>query len=115
MQAYITQSEEWRAKHPDAERASPLAITNRLPFDRSELLAVLERLDRFYAAPEGLLRPQGLSLGGQPDFLGIAAWVVDVYMTQRFAGATPDQAWSRVVAAIQATDEWRSKHPPSGL
>lgn len=113
VQAFITQSEEWRAKHPGQASAIPFAIASRLPFDRTELLAVLERLDAFYSAPEGLQRPQGLSLGGQPDFLGIAAWVVDVYMTRRFAGASPNAAWASVVSAIQATDEWRSKHPPS--
>ena len=110
VMANITQSDEWRAKNPDRAPATPLPVTNRLPFDRGELLAVMERLDRFYSAPEGLQRPNGLSLNGQPDFLGIAAWVVDVYLGQRLAGASPDAAWARVVSDIQATEEWKSRH-----
>lgn len=108
--AHLTQSEEWRTKHPGQLPAVPFVVGNSLPFDRSELLAVMERLDRFYSAPEGLQRPNGLSLGGQPDFLGIAAWVVDVYWGRRMAGESPDKAWERVVFEIQQTDEWRSKH-----
>lgn len=110
VMANITQSEEWRARNPGREPATPLPVGNRLPFDRGELLAVMERLDRFYSAPEGLQRPDGLSLNGQPDFLGIAAWVVDVYLGARLNGASPEQAWARVVADIQSTEEWKRKH-----
>jgi hypothetical protein len=109
VMASITQTDEWRVKHPGQGPAAPFATGSNLPFDRAELLGVLERLDRFYSAPEGLQRPNGLSLNGQPDFLGIAAWVVDVYMSQRLAGAAPDAAWQRVVSDIQQTDEWRSR------
>lgn len=108
--AHLTQSEEWRTKHPGQQTAQPFAIGNVLPFDRSELLAVMERLDRFYSAPEGLQRPNGLSLDGRPDFLGIAAWVVDVYWGERLDGESPEKAWERVVEEIQKTDEWKSKH-----
>ena len=110
VMANITQTDEWRGKNPERGAAAPFAVGNALPFDRTELLAVLERLDRFYSAPEGLQRPQGLSLNGQPDFLGIAAWIVDIYMGARLNGQSPDQAWQRVVTNIQATDEWKSKH-----
>ena len=110
VMANVTQTDEWRTKNPGRQPAVPFQVGNALPFDRTELLAVLERLDRFYAAPEGLQRPQGLSLGGQPDFLGIAAWVVDVYMSARLAGVSADASWQRVVLQIQQTDEWRAKH-----
>lgn len=110
VMANITQSEEWRTMNPGRDPATPLPVGNALPFDRGELLAVMERLDRFYSAPEGLQRSNGLSLNGQPDFLGIAAWVVDVYLGARLGGAPPDAAWARVVSQIQATEEWRSKH-----
>jgi hypothetical protein len=110
VMANITRTEEWRAKNPARQPAVPFDVGNALPFDRTELLAVLERLDRFYAAPEGLQRPQGLSLDGQPDFLGIAAWVVDVYLGARLGGASADASWQRVVQLIQQTDEWRWKH-----
>lgn len=110
VMANITTTDEWRVKHPGQSSAQPFNVGNSLPFDRSELLAVLERLDRFYSAPEGLQRSNGLSLNGQPDFLGIGAWVVDVYMGQRLNGASADAAWQRVVFEIQQTDEWKSKH-----
>lgn len=110
VMANITRTDEWRVKNPGRQPAVPFAIGNALPFDRSELLAVLERLDRFYSAPEGLQRPNGLSLNGQPDFLGIAAWVVDIYMGRRLNGSSPDAAWATVVGEIQKTDEWKRKH-----
>jgi hypothetical protein len=71
---------------------------------------VLQRLDAFYAAPEGLRRPNGLSISGGPDFLGIATWVFDVYLNERLRGASANASWVRVINAIQATDEWKSKH-----
>ena len=110
VMANITQTDEWRVKNPQRLPAVPFAIGNALPFDRSELLAVMERLDRFYSAPEGLQRPNGLSISGQPDFLGIAAWIVDIYLGRRLGGASPDSAWADVVSEIQQTDEWRQKH-----
>jgi hypothetical protein len=114
VMANITQTDEWRVKNPQRLSAVPFAIGNALPFDRSELLAVMERLDRYYSAPEGLQRPNGLSLNGQPDFLGIAAWIVDIYMGRRLDGRSPDEAWSAVVREIQQTDEWKQKHPGGG-
>lgn len=108
--AQITQTDEWRGKHPGQASATPLPGANVLPFDRAELLAVMERLDRFYAAPEGLQRPNGLSIDGRPDFLGISAWVVEYYLGARMQGAGPDAAWQVIVDAIRASDEWRAKH-----
>lgn len=107
--ASIAQTDEWRARHPGWVPPRPYSIDYRLPFSRAELFDVMERLDRFYAAPEGLRRPQGLSLDGQPDFVGIAVWVVDVYMSARLGGVAPESAWDRVTAGIRQTDEWRSK------
>jgi hypothetical protein len=108
--ASITQTDEWRGKHPGWAPATPLPGASRLPFTREELLVVMERLDRFYAAPEGLQRPDGLSIGGGPDLLGIATWVVDVYLGARLSGVSAQGAWSGVEQAIRASDEWRSKH-----
>ena len=108
--AHITQSEEWRQKHPGWSAAMPLTGASRLPFTREELLGVMERLDRFYAAPEGLQRPDGLSIGGGPDLLGIANWVVEVYLGARLQGTSAESAWAGVEQAIRASDEWRAKH-----
>ena len=71
----------------------------------------MERLDAFYQAPEGLQRADGLSIGGGPDFPGIAAWIFDVYLNARHAGRSVEASWGEVVAAVQASDEWRTKHP----
>jgi hypothetical protein len=109
--AWITQSGEWQAKHPGVPPTKPQGCSATLQFDRNEFLQAQQRLDAFYRAPEGLQRPDGLSIGGAPDFLGIAAWVFDIYLNARLAGRSPDQAWGDVVVSIQATDEWRSKHP----
>jgi hypothetical protein len=110
VRASISRSEEWRQKNPDLSPLTPAGFTRTLSFDRAEFLDALNRLDRFYAAPEGLQRPEGLSIAGGPDFLGIATWVFDVYLNQRLTGASPTAAWTVTENAIRATDEWRSKH-----
>lgn len=111
VMANITQSEEWRYKHAGVTPARPFAIGNALPFDRSELLAIMDRLDRYYSSAEGLQRPEGMSLNGQPDFLSVAAWVADVYMGKRLNGVSVEASWQEVVRQIQLTDEWKRKHP----
>jgi hypothetical protein len=109
--ASITQSAEWRTKHPGEMPREPRGCTSTLRFDRGEFLQAMQRLDAFYSAAEGLQRPNGLSINGAPDFLGIAAWVFDVYLNARLSGQSPEPAWNRVVAAIEASDEWKQKHP----
>lgn len=109
--AWITQSGEWKDKHPGEASVQPQGCTATVTFDRNEFLQTLQRLDSFYRAPEGLQRSDGLSIGGAPDFVGIAAWVFDVYLNARLAGRSSDAAWSEVVRAIQGSDEWKTKHP----
>ncbi len=106
----ISQSAEWKGKHPTWTSGSRGRINSSVSFDRNEFLNVLNQLDAFYAAPEGLQRPNGLSISGGPDFLGIATWVFDVYLNARLSGASASSSWARVQDAIRATDEWRSKH-----
>ena len=89
---------------------TPLAFTPYIRFDRNEFLSALQQLDRFYASQEGLQRRDGLSIAGGPDFLGIAAWLFDVYLNARLQGASANAAWVEVENAIRNTDEWRSKH-----
>lgn len=108
--ASITRTEEWRQKNPTRPVLTPSGFRPVISFNRDEFLDVLNRLDRFYAAPEGLQRPNGLSISGGPDFLGIATWIFDVYLNQRLSGASPNAAWTLTENAIRATDEWRSKH-----
>lgn len=106
----ITQSGEWKGKHPTWTSGTRGRINGSVSFDRNEFLNVLNQLDAFYAAPEGLQRPNGLSISGGPDFLGIATWVFDIYLNARLSGVSASSAWARVQDAIRATDEWKSKH-----
>lgn len=81
-----------------------------VPPGREEALDELKWLDAYYASPEGLQRPHGLSLGGEPDFEGIAAWYLDVYQVARMQMKSRAESRAAVVAAIQQTDEWKLKH-----
>jgi hypothetical protein len=108
--AWISQSGEWQAKHPGVAPVAPQGCTASIQIDRNEFLQAQQRLDAFYRAPEGLQRPNGLSIDAAPDFLGIAAWIFDVYLNARLEGRSPDAAWADVVRGIQATDEWRARH-----
>jgi len=108
--ASITRTDEWRQKNPGRTPLTPAAFRAAVSFSRDEFLDVLNRLDRFYAAPEGLRRENGLSIAGGPDFLGIATWIFDIYLTERLNGISPNGAWTITENAIRATDEWRSKH-----
>jgi hypothetical protein len=108
--AAITQSEEWRQKNPRRQPLTPASFRPFISFNRDEFLDAMNRLDAFYRAGEGLQRADGLSIGGGPDFLGIAAWIFDVYLNERLRGASPNAAWQLTENAIRATDEWRRKH-----
>lgn len=108
--AAITRTDEWRQKNPGRTPLTPSAFRPAVSFSRDEFLDVLNRLDRFYSAPEGLQRPNGLSISGGPDFLGIATWIFDIYLAERLNGISPNGAWTITENAIRATNEWRSKH-----
>jgi hypothetical protein len=108
--AAITQSDEWRQKNAGRAPLTPSSFRAVISFNRDEFLDVLSRLDAFYRAPEGLQRPDGLSIGGGPDLLGIAAWVFDVYLNERLRGSSANAAWVVLENSIRATDEWRRKH-----
>jgi hypothetical protein len=108
--AAITRTDEWRQKNPSRTALTPSSFRPTVSFSRDEFLDVLNRLDRFYAAPEGLQRPNGLSISGGPDFLGIATWIFDIYLAERLNGISPNGAWTITENAIRNTNEWRSKH-----
>ncbi|HEX4925855.1 MAG TPA: hypothetical protein VFV50_17310 [Bdellovibrionales bacterium] len=82
-------------------------------FDRAELRRVIDELDRYYKDPRGLNDPDGLWKGGSggPDLEAVAAWVFDVYLGSLASGFDKEQSWRNVIAAIQNTPEWRTKHP----
>lgn len=108
VRAWISQSEEWRVNNPGLSPMPPAPIRSPIQLDRGEYLLAMERLDEAYRTE--LLRSNGLSIGGRPDFLGIAAWIFDVYLNSRLRGASPDQAWASVLSAIRASDEYRQRH-----
>jgi len=108
VRASISQSEEWRARNPHLAAQPSLPTFSPVQLDRGEYLDAMFRLDDAYRAE--LLRPNGLSIGGRPDFTGIAAWIFDVYLNARLGGASQDQAWDAVLAAIRSSDEYRQKH-----
>jgi hypothetical protein len=108
--AAITRTDEWRQKNPGRAPLTPAGFRAAVSLNRNEFLDVLNRLDRFYSAPEGLQRPNGLSISGGPDFLGIATWIFDIYLAERLNGISPNGAWTITENAIRATNEWRSKH-----
>lgn len=109
--AHITQSDEWKAKHPGQASTSPRGCTSPVRLDRAEFLQAMQRLDAFYRDVDGLQRPNGLSIAGRPDFEGIAAWIFDVYLNARLAGRSIEAAWTDVVRNIRASEEWITKHP----
>jgi Astacin (Peptidase family M12A) len=108
--AAITRTDEWRTKNPGRTPLTPSTFRPAISFSRDEFLDVLNRLDRFYSAPEGLQRPNGLSISGGPDFLGIATWIFDIYLAERLNGISPNGAWTITENAIRSTNEWRGKH-----
>lgn len=81
------------------------------PPGREEALDELNWLDSYYAAPEGLQRPNGLSLNGKPDFEGVAAWYLDVYQRERMAEKSRADSRAAYVSQIRHSDEWKQKHP----
>ena len=109
--AWISQSEEWRVKHPGEAPRTPRGCAATIRLDRLEFLQAMQRLDAFYRAAEGLQREKGLSIDEAPDFVGIAAWIFDVYLNARLAGGASDIVWREVVRNIEASEEWKAKHP----
>lgn len=93
-------------------KADILAVHNgeHMSIDAAETLDAMRWLHTFYASAEGLGRPNGLSIGGRPDFEGIAAWILDVYVNTRLNGLPAEACRRNVRCAIQQTDEWRLGH-----
>ena len=78
---------------------------------RHDMIAAGQWLHSFYQADEGLKRPEGLWIEKHPDFEGIGAWLFDVYLASRLAGADDAEARKRVMDGIRQSDEWKQKHP----
>lgn len=103
----------WRANNPPmTEAVTPIPQPQPIVLPgREEMMNAGKWLDRYYRAPEGLQRPNGLSINGGPDWEGVGAWLFDVYLAARVAGKNATEATQAVIKAIRQTDEWKSKHP----
>ena len=77
---------------------------------RHDMIAAGQWLHSFYQADEGLKRPEGLWIEKHPDFEGIGAWLFDVYLASRLAGADDAEARKKVMDGIRQSDEWKQKH-----
>ena len=86
------------------------SLVNSMEGQGPEMQRAMTWLNDFYKSPDGLQRPEGLWIGGHPDFEGLSVWVFDVYLRHRLKGEPEEQARQAVVDAIKQSDEWRAKH-----
>jgi hypothetical protein len=86
-----------------------------MPISPAETLEAMQWLHGHYASPQGLARPNGLSINGRPDFEGVAAWILDVFLNSRLANHSVPTSKHNVVCAIERTSEWQAKHPGQAL
>ena len=87
-----------------------VSLVNSMEGQGAEMQRAMTWLNDFYKSPDGLQRPEGLWIGGHPDFEGLSVWVFDVYLRHRLKGEPEEQARQAVVDAIKKSDEWRAKH-----
>ena len=66
--------------------AARLSLVNSMEGQGPEMQRAMAWLNDFYKSPEGLRRPDGLWIGGHPDFEGLSVWVFDVYLRHRLKG-----------------------------
>src|SRR5712692_799075 len=85
-------------------------VADSLEGQAGEIQRTIQWLNDFYRLPEGLQRPEGLWIGGHPDYEGLSAWIFDVYLRNRLKGMSEDQARRVVEDAIKQSDEWHVKH-----
>ena len=101
---------DYVALRAQIERRAVALVADRLRALRNDVIAAGYSLHAFYQSADGLARPEGLWIKGQPDFEGIGAWVLDVYLGARLTGATDEEARQKMVDGIKRSDEWRQKH-----
>ena len=94
-----------------ADQGRIRAVCQQMMPPRQELAAAANWLHDYYQSQDGLQRPQGLWLNDRPDFEGVAAWILDVYLWARVEGVSDEEARQRIVQAIQGSEEWKTKHP----
>lgn len=88
----------------------PARVGGSIPtFNRDDFRYAMLDLNALYIGE--LKRPEGLTLNGGPDFLGIAAWIFDIYLTSLASGYSAGDAFYNVRAWITNSDEWKGKNP----
>ena len=105
---------DFRLELADAQTSAAVqaraSLVNSMEGQGPEMQRAMTWLNDFYKSPDGLQRPEGLWIGGHPDFEGLSVWVFDVYLRHRLKGEPEEQARQAVVDAIKQSDEWRTKH-----
>src|SRR5437016_2316582 len=72
--------------------ASRAATAVSLADQGGEMLRTMQWLNDYYKSPNGLARPEGLWVGGQPDFGALTSWIFDLYLRRRLQGDTEEKA-----------------------
>ena len=93
-----------------AARQERERLLTMLSLGRGDFIAAGRWLHQHAQSEDGLQRPDGLWVNGEPDFEGIGAWLMDIYLASRLEGLSDSEARRRVTVAIQNTEEWREKH-----
>ena len=105
---------DFRLELADAQTSAAVraraSLVDSMEGQGPEMQRAMTWLNDFYKSPDGLQRPEGLWIGGHPDFEGLSVWVFDVYLRHRLKGEPEEQARQAVVDAIKQSDEWRTKH-----
>lgn len=86
------------------------AMVDSMEGQGAEMQRAMTWLNDFYKSADGLQRPEGLWIGGHPDFEGLSVWVFDLYLRHRLKDEPEEQARQAVADAIKQSDEWRTKH-----
>jgi hypothetical protein len=105
--AGVTQNMEWQQANPRRVPLVPMAFAPAFSFDDGEFIGVMERLDSVYRTRLG--RATGLILDDGPDFQALAAWVFDVYLTERLRGISATAAWIVTENQIRVSEESRAR------
>jgi len=107
------QAQVAEAQTQAVQRARNIA-SDSMEGQTAEIQRAMKWLDDFYKAPDGLQRPEGLWIGGHPDYEGLSTWVFEVYLRNRLRGMSEEQARQSVEKMIKQSDEWRVKHRAQG-
>ena len=104
LRAEVANAEERGAMHAKS------SLVDSLGEQGAEIQRTMTWLNDYYKSPDGLKRPEGLWLGGHPDYEGLSVWVFSVYLPHRLKGESEDQSRQAIVDAIKQSEEWQIKH-----